>query len=241
MINYNNSNNLSPARTGLSSSSESDLDVDSALDEATPENLSLKKEESVSPSHTSSTADIIRHFGTNNNSQGLIPYYHPNFLVSAAASTNSHIINNSHQHHMHSHIQSHHHQQSEILCSSHVFNTESSVGGLQRSPVDVLMRVFPNHRRNDVEQLLQRYKGDILQTMEFILSGENISQIHVQTSSNNAVPALPQASTFSLKSAFSPLVTPISVFNSTTHRYPAFIQEHTKRFMSPPFLSLIHI
>lgn len=42
----------SPSRTGPPSSPESDLDVDSAPDDATPENLSLKKEDSTSPPPT---------------------------------------------------------------------------------------------------------------------------------------------------------------------------------------------
>lgn len=46
---------LSPSRTGPPSSPESDLDVDSAPDDATPENLSLKKDNSPTPSITSHT------------------------------------------------------------------------------------------------------------------------------------------------------------------------------------------
>lgn len=55
---------LSPSRNGPSSP-ESDLDVDSAPDDAAPENLSLKKKESSkSPSHN----------GANNN-VGFLPYH----------------------------------------------------------------------------------------------------------------------------------------------------------------------
>lgn len=239
MVNYNNSENLSPVHTGPPSSPESDLDVDSAPDEATPENLSLKKEESTSPPHSSSSAETIRNFGANNNPQGFVPYHHTHFLAAAAAAnSNSPIVSNSnHQHHIHSHSSHHNHQATSILTSSHIFNTtDASVGGLQRSPVDVLMRVFPNHRRHDVEQMLQRFRGDILQTMEFILSGENISQLHSsQPTSNNLLSTLPPTSPFPLKSAFSPLVPPTSVFNSNTHRYSTFMQGHAKRFLSTSF------
>lgn len=59
--------NLSPSHNGPPSSPESDLDVDSAPDEATPENLSLKKKESSkSPSLSTN--------GTNNHI-GFIPYH----------------------------------------------------------------------------------------------------------------------------------------------------------------------
>uniref|UniRef100_A0A182MZN9 DMA domain-containing protein n=1 Tax=Anopheles dirus TaxID=7168 RepID=A0A182MZN9_9DIPT len=43
----------------------------------------------------------------------------------------------------------------------------------QRSPVDVLLRVFPNRRRSEVELLLQRYRGDVVQAMEAMLCGDD--------------------------------------------------------------------
>lgn len=73
-----------------------------------------------------------------------------------------------------------------------------STSPTQRSPVDVLLRlvfvdipkrfkfkvflkfnrVFPNRRRNEVEQLLSRYRGDVVQAMEAMLCGDDaISQI----------------------------------------------------------------
>lgn len=39
----------------------------------------------------------------------------------------------------------------------------------QRSPVDVLLRVFPGRRRSDVEALLARCRGDVLQAMDLML------------------------------------------------------------------------
>ncbi|XP_030763456.1 doublesex- and mab-3-related transcription factor A2-like [Sitophilus oryzae] len=41
----------------------------------------------------------------------------------------------------------------------------------QRSPVNILMRVFPGRRRSDVEAILQRCRGDILQAMELMIGG----------------------------------------------------------------------
>lgn len=40
----------------------------------------------------------------------------------------------------------------------------------QRSPVDVLLRVFPGRRRADVEAVLGRCKGDVLQAIELMVS-----------------------------------------------------------------------
>lgn len=39
-----------------------------------------------------------------------------------------------------------------------------------RSPVDVLLRVFPQRRRSDVEAALHRAKGDVLQAIEMMVS-----------------------------------------------------------------------
>lgn len=44
----------------------------------------------------------------------------------------------------------------------------------QRSPVDILLRVFPGRRRSDVEALLQRCKGDVLQAMELMVCGGGV-------------------------------------------------------------------
>lgn len=39
----------------------------------------------------------------------------------------------------------------------------------QRSPVDVLLRVFPGRRRQEVEATLSRCKGDVLQAIELMV------------------------------------------------------------------------
>lgn len=72
----------SPSRTGPPSSPESDLDVDSAPDEATPENLSLKKDDSTSPPTTplADTINILRQTSGNNGHGGFIPYHQTQFL-----------------------------------------------------------------------------------------------------------------------------------------------------------------
>ncbi|KAH0814373.1 hypothetical protein GEV33_008414 [Tenebrio molitor] len=76
----------------------------------------------------------------------------------------------------------------------------------QRSPVDVLMRVFPGKRRSDVEALLQRCKGDVVQAMEMMVSG-----------THEEVAAPP--------SAFSPLGPPANF-----HRFSP-----SRRFLSAPY------
>lgn len=73
---------VSPSRNGPPSSPESDLDVDSAPDEATPENLSLKKDDSSSPPTTpTDNINILRHAG-NNGHGGFMPYHHAHFMSS---------------------------------------------------------------------------------------------------------------------------------------------------------------
>lgn len=69
----------SPNQNGRPSSPESDLDVDSAPDEATPENLSLKKDDSTSPPNTPlDNPNVMRHMHHLNggqNAAGFLPYH----------------------------------------------------------------------------------------------------------------------------------------------------------------------
>ncbi|KAK0078153.1 hypothetical protein PV326_009545 [Microctonus aethiopoides] len=44
----------------------------------------------------------------------------------------------------------------------------------QRSPVDVLLRVFPGRRRVDVEALLHRCKGDVVSAMEVLVCEDSL-------------------------------------------------------------------
>ncbi|KAM8705323.1 hypothetical protein ACLKA7_009742 [Drosophila subpalustris] len=209
---FNLTSSLSPARTGPPSSPESDLDVDSAPDEATPENLSLKKEDSNSPPNTpAENLHLLRSFG-NGHAQGFMPYHHTQFL--AAAGLPAH-------HPATAQLQQQQQQQQQHLAQ----HPQQQ----QRSPIDVLMRVFPSRRRSDVEQLMQRFRGDVLQAMECMLAGEDLTQ----TPPPAQVPPSPP---FPMKSAFSPLVPP-AVFGSPTHphRYHPFMQAHAKRFLSAPY------
>ncbi|KAH8419115.1 hypothetical protein KR222_005594 [Zaprionus bogoriensis] len=224
---FNLTASLSPARTGPPSSPESDLDVDSAPDEATPENLSLKKEDSNSPPPNTPAENLhlLRSFG-NGHAQGFMPYHHTQFLAAAGLPAHHPAAQSQlqqQQQHLAQHPQHHHHQ--------HAHHHQQQQ---QRSPIDVLMRVFPNRRRSDVEQLMQRFRGDVLQAMECMLAGEDLTQTPPPPpTSQQAVPTSPP---FPMKSAFSPLVAP-AVFGSPTHphRYHPFMQAHAKRFLSAPY------
>ncbi|XP_062125431.1 doublesex- and mab-3-related transcription factor A2 isoform X1 [Drosophila sulfurigaster albostrigata] len=214
---FNLTSSLSPARTGPPSSPESDLDVDSAPDEATPENLSLKKEDSNSPPNTpAENLHLLRSFG-NGHAQGFMPYHHTQFLAAAGLPAHHPAaqsqLQQQHLAQQHPQHQQQQHQQQQQ----------------QRSPIDVLMRVFPNRRRSDVEQLMQRFRGDVLQAMECMLAGEDLTQ-------TPPPPQVPPSPPFPMKSAFSPLVPP-AVFGSPTHphRYHPFMQAHAKRFLSAPY------
>lgn len=86
-------------------------------------------------------------------------------------------------------------------------------------------RVFPTRRRNEVETILQKYRGDVVQAMEAMLSGDDA--MHSITPPSPSPP-------FAMKSAFSPLMPP-GVFNSAASRYALFQQQHTKRFLAAPY------
>ncbi|XP_067616616.1 doublesex- and mab-3-related transcription factor A2 [Eurosta solidaginis] len=262
---YNDAGNLSPTRTGPPSSPESDLDVDSAPDEATPENLSLKKEDSTSPPNTpTDNLHLLRTFN-NGAAQGFIPYHHTQFLAAAmpaaaaaAVGVHPHNQHSPHaQHHQQQQQQHQHHaQQQQQQQQQHTLPLsiaqqqmqQAVIQPQQRSPVDVLLRVFPNRRRSDVEQLLARYRGDVLQAMEAMLSGEDMTQALASAavaaaaaSAASSPPNVPPSPPFPLKSAFSPLVPPAAVFGSPTHRYPPFMQAHAKRFLAGPYAGAAYL
>ncbi|XP_055383596.1 doublesex- and mab-3-related transcription factor A2 [Condylostylus longicornis] len=244
-ISFNLPGQLSPARTtGRPSSPESDLDVDSAPDEATPENLSLKKDDSTSPPNTPlDNLTLLRshhhhhqHHQQHHHQQQQQQQHHhhqlphhqngtntPNLspaAAAAAAAAAANIVNSTQ-----GFIPYHH---SQYLNSQGITTAAATaVAQQQRSPVDVLLRVFPTRRRTEVEQLLQRYRGDVVQCMEAMLSGEDIVQ-----AMNSIAPA--PSPPFPLKSAFSPLVPPAAVFGSPTNRY-SFMQAHAKRFLAAPY------
>lgn len=110
-------------------------------------------------------------------------------------------------------------------------------------------RVFPTRRRAEVENLLQKYRGDVVQAMEAMLSGSAGAATTATASTPPTVddqmhplggvgggPPSPAATFAAVKSAFSPLMPP-GVFGAATAvgRYPFLQQQHAKRFLSAPY------
>lgn len=110
-------------------------------------------------------------------------------------------------------------------------------------------RVFPTRRRAEVETLLQKYRGDVVQAMEAMLSGNVDAAATAAASAPPTVddqmhsiggagggPPSPSAAFAAVKSAFSPLMPP-GVFGAATAvgRYPFLQQQHAKRFLSAPY------
>ncbi|EDS45782.1 conserved hypothetical protein [Culex quinquefasciatus] len=199
---------LSPSRNGPPSSPESDLDVDdSAPDDSVvaPENLSLKKDSGAgSQSQAKDSPD--RNAGSPvNNGLG-------NGVGSVASSLG---------------FLPYHNHTPQYQHGLGVAGSPTP----QRSPVDVLLRVFPNRRRTEVEQLLQRYRGDVVQAMEAMLCGGDDGGLH--PAMNVPAPSPP----FSVKSAFSPLMPPGAFGAPAVARGYSFLQAqaHAKRFLTAPY------
>ncbi|XP_043289141.1 doublesex- and mab-3-related transcription factor A2-like [Venturia canescens] len=87
-----------------------------------------------------------------------------------------------HQHHTH-----HLHEPREIQmqmqmqmqnvqqpCGLQIQQQQQQQPQQQRSPVDVLLRVFPGRRRADVEALLHRCKGDVVSAMEVLVCEDSL-------------------------------------------------------------------
>ncbi|XP_066468695.1 doublesex- and mab-3-related transcription factor A1 [Tiliqua scincoides] len=101
----------------------------------------------------------------------------------------------------------------------------------RRDPLDILTKVFPNHKQSRLERILQFCRGDVVQAIEQIL---NVNEDR-QELQELAIPALPECSAFrrssdfSLigvdvrahgnKSAFSPLQTSPAPFGSEVNIY----------------------
>lgn len=101
----------------------------------------------------------------------------------------------------------------------------------RREPLDILTKVFPNHKQSRLERILQFCRGDVVQAIEQIL---NVNE-YKQELREPAIPALAECSAFcrssdfSLlgvdvralgnKSAFSPLQTGPAPFGSEVNIY----------------------
>lgn len=94
-----------------------------------------------------------------------------------------------------------------------------------RSPVDVLMRVFPGRRRSEIEHLLSKCKGDVVLAIETILGGGNSNALMAGNPSYNLTQDSPPYSLpgYQTKSAFSPLGGQNMKFSPS------------RRFLTPPY------
>ncbi|XP_029461789.1 doublesex- and mab-3-related transcription factor A1 isoform X2 [Rhinatrema bivittatum] len=100
-----------------------------------------------------------------------------------------------------------------------------------RDPLEILIKVFPNHKQCKLESILQHCKGDVVQAIEHILNGQEHKHDVVDTVSpaRSELGALQRASTFNFaglgigtvgtKSAFSPLHTKSVSLASNTNLY----------------------
>lgn len=94
-----------------------------------------------------------------------------------------------------------------------------------RSPVDVLMRVFPGRRRSEIENILSKCKGDVVLAMEAMLSGSAVSNFmnnHLGYAMTQDSPPY-SLSGYQAKSAFSPLGGQNMKFSPS------------RRFLTPPY------
>ncbi|XP_075986115.1 doublesex- and mab-3-related transcription factor A2-like isoform X2 [Anticarsia gemmatalis] len=87
----------------------------------------------------------------------------------------------------------------------------------QKSPVDVLIKVFPRRSRVEIEGILNRCKGDVVAAMEMMINGENSAAYQVTQESP------PYMQSYQSKSAFSPLSNQSFKFSPS------------RRFLTPPY------
>lgn len=88
----------------------------------------------------------------------------------------------------------------------------------QKSPIDVLIKVFPRRSRQEIEAILNRCKGDVVAAMELLVNGqEPTTPYHVPQESP------PYLQNYQSKSAFSPLTNQSFKFSPS------------RRFLTPPY------
>ncbi|XP_004924389.2 doublesex- and mab-3-related transcription factor A2 isoform X2 [Bombyx mori] len=87
----------------------------------------------------------------------------------------------------------------------------------QKSPVDVLLKVFPRRSRQEIEAILARCKGDVVAAMDSMVNGPEPNPYHVTQESP------PYLQNYQSKSAFSPLSNQSFKFSPS------------RRFLTPPY------
>ncbi|XP_060807809.1 doublesex- and mab-3-related transcription factor A2 isoform X2 [Amyelois transitella] len=86
----------------------------------------------------------------------------------------------------------------------------------QKSPVDVLIKVFPRRSRTEIEAILTRCKGDVVAAMDMMVNGTEAAYNLTQESP-------PYLQSYQSKSAFSPLSNQSFKFSPS------------RRFLTPPY------
>ncbi|RVE42044.1 hypothetical protein evm_013302 [Chilo suppressalis] len=89
----------------------------------------------------------------------------------------------------------------------------------QKSPIDVLIKVFPRRSRQEIEAILARCKGDVVAAMDMMLNGADTAS----TPYNITQESPPYLQSYQSKSAFSPLSNQSFKFSPS------------RRFLTPPY------
>uniref|UniRef100_A0A670ZVN9 DMRT like family A1 n=1 Tax=Pseudonaja textilis TaxID=8673 RepID=A0A670ZVN9_PSETE len=86
-----------------------------------------------------------------------------------------------------------------VPCNASVPPVPAADGSLKRrDPLNILTKVFPNHKSSRLERVLQLCRGDIVQAIEQILNASE----HRQGFRELAIPVLPECSAFQRSSDF---------------------------------------
>ncbi|XP_050519863.1 doublesex- and mab-3-related transcription factor A2-like [Daktulosphaira vitifoliae] len=99
--------------------------------------------------------------------------------------------------------------------------TAAAVAAAGRSAVDVLRRVFPYKRRTDIETMLQRCNGDVLQAIELMMcTSDQLS--------------IPHPSLMDSHSAFSPMSAAAATVCTAAAAMTSFHHQQSPRFLTAP-------
>ncbi|KAI8423394.1 hypothetical protein MSG28_012544 [Choristoneura fumiferana] len=96
---------------------------------------------------------------------------------------------------------------------------EDCSSSFQKSPVDVLIKVFPRKSRQEIEATLARCKGDVVAAMEMMVNGTE-PPTHAYNLTQESPPFMQN---YQSKSAFSPLSNQSFKFSPS------------RRFLTPPY------
>ncbi|XP_048007094.1 doublesex- and mab-3-related transcription factor A2-like isoform X1 [Leguminivora glycinivorella] len=97
--------------------------------------------------------------------------------------------------------------------------SEDCSPSFQKSPIDVLIKVFPRKSRQEIEAILSRCKGDVVAAMEMMINGTEPPT----NAYNMTQESPPYMQNYQSKSAFSPLSNQSFKFSPS------------RRFLTPPY------